>query len=78
MALKVVFNKNFSLKIQSTNLYVVGLTTSFDFNPHGETAATIDCRGTCSISDVNTNNSSFRHKMEMILFNGKSKIKIFF
>ncbi len=33
--------------------------TSFDFNPAGESIATIDAYGDCLISDVNTNNYVF-------------------
>lgn len=33
--------------------------TSFDFNPNGETIASIDCYGTCVLSDVSTQNCSF-------------------
>lgn len=38
--------------------------TGFDFNLNGETAATIDCYGTCTISDVNTD--SYRFHMDMV------------
>ncbi len=33
---------------------------SFDFNPAGESIATIDAYGVCLISDVNTNNYGFQ------------------
>lgn len=39
--------------------------TGLDFNPNGETAATIDKYGVCLISDVNTDNHHFHMDMEM-------------
>lgn len=38
--------------------------TSFDFNPSGETLATIDDRGVCLISDLNTDKYIFHLNMD--------------
>ena len=38
---------------------------SFDFNPNGEAAATLDDSGICLLSDVNTHNYSSHMKMEI-------------
>ncbi len=40
-------------------LHLVNLIAGFDFNPAGESFATIDSYGMCLISDVNTNNCEF-------------------
>ncbi len=38
--------------------------TAFDFNPAGESIATINAYGVCLISDVNTNNYAFHLQFE--------------
>ncbi len=40
-------------------LHLDNYMTGFDFNPAGESIATIDRYGVCLISDVNTNNYGF-------------------
>ncbi len=37
-------------------LHLENCITAFDFNPAGDSIATIDRYGVCLISDVNTNN----------------------
>ena len=44
--------------------YIVDLITSFDFDPSGERAATIDYAGVCLISDITTNDYTFHLNMD--------------
>ncbi len=40
-------------------MHLDNFVAGFDFNPAGESIATIDNYGVCLISDVNTNNYGF-------------------
>ena len=46
-------------------LYLGSFIVGLDFNPTGETVATIDNYGVCLISDVNTDSCRFHMNMEM-------------
>lgn len=41
------------------NLFIGNFIAGLDFDPTGESVATIDCYGMCLISDVNTDNYGF-------------------
>ena len=53
-------------------LYVGNVLSGFDFNPHGETMATIDYYGLCLISDINTDSYRFHLNLEKLYPYGKS------
>ena len=78
IALKKVFNKFFPLVASYVvNFHVENVIASIDFNPNGETVATMDYYGTCLLSDVNTDNYSFHLNMEMTNMKGKQYFSIF-
>ena len=54
-----------------TYFRVENVMAGIDFNPDGETVATIDRYGTCLISDMNTDKYHFHMKMEMEGSQGK-------
>ena len=57
------------------DLHLENYMTSLDFNPTGETVATIDLCGVCLLSDVATDSYRFHLNMEMhISGEGKQKI----
>ena len=47
------------------NFLLENRIASLDFNPNGETVATMDLHGTCLLSDMNTSNYSFHLNMEI-------------
>ena len=58
-------NIEVTIKYSSTNLcpqlYLENYISSLDFNPTGETVATIEHHGRCLISDINTNKYAFHY-----------------
>ncbi len=44
-------------------IHLEHFVAGFDFNPAGDSIATIDASGVCLISDVNTNNYGFHLKV---------------
>ena len=62
----MVFNKLISpCRLILISLYLDNYITSLDFNPNGESVATIDKYGVCLISDLSTNSYHFHLKMKM-------------
>ena len=57
-------NQHFSLsKIRFPIIHLANCVTSLDFNPVGETAATIDTFGAVVISDLDTDSCKYRMKI---------------
>ena len=50
-------------KLIYREIYLGDMITGLDFNPAGESVATIDDSGVCLISDVNTGNYSYHLKI---------------
>ena len=66
IVLKIVINQFISHSQPILiSLYLDNFIAGLDFNPTGETVATIDKYGVCLISDVNTDSYHFHLNMEM-------------
>ena len=64
------------MEIHLINFYGDNYITDLDFNPNGDLVATMDCYGTCLISDINTDNYFFHLNMETSHEMGKYNIEI--
>ena len=74
MALRIQNERRYlkSLAVHLIYLHAGDIITNLDFNPSGETAATIGRRGTCLISDVNADEYRFHLNLAGAGFGSKT------